>query len=470
MFSCSPKGKWLILACCLGIGCTSLPEPTPTKLEPTVPQNWSDPSASYAEVRPWLADFRDEQLQALIKEAQENSPGLQATALRIELAQSRLKALGVSNRPDFNTSVGTSVNHSYSRLTPDLGDYTQNFNLNFQISWEADLWNRLSNQERSAALSIEAQIGDQQAARLALAANVAKAWFDAIETEAQFQLLQQRKANLLDRLQVVEESFQLNLNDALDVHLARSDVASQDNRIIGLRLQRTKAIQSLEALLGRTPSGQLSLPEELPDLPAMPGTGLPSELLQRRPDLLAVERRLKAADQDAMVAYKARFPRFSLNSSVGARSEDVEKLLDLESMIWSLGVNLTQPLWNGTELEANLEQANIQTRLVALDYNRILLNALQEVEAALSAETLLAEQEAAIRRSATEARNAEDLAEEQYVSGLVSFVTVLEAQRRAFDARSALIQVRSDRLQNRIQLHLALGGDFALPAQPPASG
>jgi outer membrane protein TolC len=252
--------------------------------------------------------------------------------------------------------------------------------------------------------------------------------------------------------------------------LARSDVASQDNRIIGLRLQRTKAIQSLEALLGRTPSGQLSLPEELPDLPAMPGTGLPSELLQRRPDLLAVERRLKAADQDAMVAYKARFPRFSLNSSVGARSEDVDKLLDLESMIWSLGVNLTQPLWNGTELEANLEQANIQTRLVALDYNRILLNALQEVEAALSAETLLAEQEAAIRRSATEARNAEDIAEEQYVLGLVSFVTVLEAQRRAFDARSALIQVRSDRLQNRIQLHLALGGDFALPAQPPASG
>jgi len=406
----------------------------------------------------------------LIKEAQENSPGLQATALRIELAQSRLKALGVSNRPDFNTSVGTSVNHSYSRLTPDLGDYTQNFNLNFQISWEADLWNRLSNQQRSAALSIEAQIGDQQAARLALAANVAKAWFDAIETEAQLQLLQQRKANLLDRLQVVEESFRLNLNSALDVHLARSDVASQDNRIIGLRLQRTKAIQSLEALLGRTPSGQLSLPEELPDLPAMPGTGLPSELLQRRPDLLAVERRLKAADQDAMVAYKARFPRFSLNSSVGARSEDVDKLLDLESMIWSLGVNLTQPLWNGTELEANLEQANIQTRLVALDYNRILLNALQEVEAALSAETLLAEQEAAIRRSATEARNAEDIAEEQYVLGLVSFVTVLEAQRRAFDARSALIQVRSDRLQNRIQLHLALGGDFALPAQPPASG
>ena len=127
----------------------------------------------------------------MIKEAQENSPGLQATALRIELAQSRLKALGVSNRPDFNTSVGTSVNHSYSRLTPDLGDYTQNFNLNFQISWVADLWNRLSNQERSAALSIEAQIGDQQAARLALAANVAKAWFDAIETKAQLQLLQQ---------------------------------------------------------------------------------------------------------------------------------------------------------------------------------------------------------------------------------------------------------------------------------------
>ncbi|MDG2198736.1 MAG: efflux transporter outer membrane subunit [SAR324 cluster bacterium] len=447
-----------------------MPEPTPSKLDPTVPQNWSDPSASYAEVRPWLADFRDVQLQALIREAQEKSPGLQAAMLRIELAQSRLKVLGVSNRPDFNTSVGTSVNHSYSRLTPDLGDYTQNFNLNFQISWEADLWNRLSNQERSAALSIEAQIGDQQAARLALAANVAKAWFDAIETEAQLQLLQQRKANLLDRLQVVEESFRLNLNSALDVHLARSDVASQDNRIIGLRLQRTKVIQSLETLLGRTPSGQLSLPEELPDLPAMPGTGLPSELLQRRPDLLAVERRLKAADQDAMVAYKARFPRFSLNSSVGTRSEDVDKLLDLESMIWSLGVNLTQPLWNGTELEANLEQANIQTRLVALDYNRILLNALQEVEAALSAETLLAEQEAAIRRSATEARNAEDLAEEQYVSGLVSFVTVLEAQRRAFDARSALIQVRSDRLQNRIQLHLALGGDFALPAQPPASG
>ena len=190
MFVCSPKGMWLILACCLGIGCTSLPEPKLTKIDPAVPQNWSDPSTSYSRVRPWLADFRDEQLQALIKEAQDNSPGLQATALRIELAQSRLKALGVSNGPDFNTSVGTSVNHSYSRLTPDLGDYTQNFNLNFQISWEADLWNRLSNQERSAALSIEAQIRDQQASRLALAASVARAWFEAIETVSQLQLLQ----------------------------------------------------------------------------------------------------------------------------------------------------------------------------------------------------------------------------------------------------------------------------------------
>lgn len=459
-------GGWLFWA----VGCSSLPEPTPTSLQPQVPETWSQSAGATSPVRPWLAEFEDERLAALITEAQRNSPGLQATALRVDLARARLKAIGVSNQPDLTASTGTSVNHSYSRATPDLQDYTQSFSLNLQVSWEADLWDRLSNQERSAVLAMEAQVADQEAARLALAANVARAWFDAIEAEEQLQLLLRRKANLQDRLQIVEEGFRFNLNDALDVHLARSDVASQENRILGQRLVRTRAIQALEVLLGRIPTGTFSLPEELPEPPQLPGQGLPSELLQRRPDLRAIERRLRAADEDALVAYKAKFPRFSLSSSVGSRSDGIENLLDLESVIWSLGANLTQPLWNGTELEANLEQAQLQTRLLALDYDRALLTALQEVEAALAAESLLAEQESALRRATVEALDAEDLAQEQYVIGLVSFVTVLEAQRRAFDARSALIQVRGDRLQNRIQLHLALGGEVALPAQPPPSG
>lgn len=461
---------WLGGCLLLCAGCSSLSEPQPSSVPKVAPATWSREVVATAAAQPWLQTFQDATLESLVTEALQASPNVQVAASRVKIAQTRVKALGVSDRPDVSVGAGTSLDHAYSPKTPELGDSTRSYSVNMQVSWEADLWDRLGNQERAAVLTEAARAQEYVSARLALAANIARGWYNAAEAEAQLRLLERRLFNLQDNLEIVEEGFRLNLNSALDVHLARSNVASQQSRVAAQRLTRDRAIQALEVLLGRVPTTALAVREELPALPAFTGAGLPSELLQRRPDLLAAERRLKAADETALAAYKAQYPRFSLSTSVSSRAEEVENLLDLESVIWSLGVNLTQPLWNGTALEADLEQANAETRIAALEYNQALLTALQEVESALVAEDLLERQEAALRIAVKEAQAGEELAQEQYVTGLVNFVTVLEAQRRSFDAQSSLLQVRNGRLQNRIQLYLALGGDFAPASSTPNAG
>jgi outer membrane protein, multidrug efflux system len=188
--------------------------------------------------------------------------------------------------------------------------------------------------------------------------------------------------------------------------------------------------------------------------------GLPSELLLRRPDILRAEYRAAARQQDLQAAWKSLLPSFKLTADGSTASTKLRDLLDERKLVASLAEGLTQPIFRGGRLKAEVKIAEAERDELAAAYGSTALKAFQEVETALAAEAYLDRQIDALRQFAADSKEAEELALTNYVRGLTTMVTVLEAQRRSFDSRSALIRAENERLQNRIDLHLALGGDF----------
>jgi outer membrane protein TolC len=195
--------------------------------------------------------------------------------------------------------------------------------------------------------------------------------------------------------------------------------------------------------------------------------GLPAEILARRPDVRAAALRLEATDERLSSARKNRLPDIRLTASGGVSSIELRDLLDFDALVWSIAANLALPIFEGGRLDAERDLARAEVEEVLADYAQVVLVAFREVEVALTAERYLARQESALRVAARESEEADLLALERYRFGLVDIITWLEARRRAFNAKSTLIAVSNRRLQNRIALYLALGGDFA--AAPPSA-
>ncbi len=198
---------------------------------------------------------------------------------------------------------------------------------------------------------------------------------------------------------------------------------------------------------------------------------LPAEVVARRPDLVALERRLLAAGFSLRQARAALYPRLSLTGSTGRLSSEVEDLLDSDLSVWSLATNLVQPVFQGGRLRAGVDLADARRRELAERYAQALLNALAEVELALVAERTLADEARALREAVVQSVAAQRLAEDRYAAGLVDFLTVLESQRDASLAQIALLAVERRRLDARVDLNLALGGGTTVstPANAPAA-
>jgi multidrug efflux system outer membrane protein len=200
----------------------------------------------------------------------------------------------------------------------------------------------------------------------------------------------------------------------------------------------------------------------LPKLPSPPPAGLPSELLLRRPDLLEAERRLAAAGRRRDQSVKALYPSISLTGSLGTTTDQLEKILSSSNGVWSLGGSLTQPIFQGGRLRAGIEQADAAEREAIANLQRVTLDAFGEVEQALVAETYLRRQTQELQRTVEFAEDAALRSNEEFRNGTGGVLTYLSAQNRQIEAAAALVSVRRLLLDNRVNLHLALGGDVVL--------
>ena len=451
----------LALAACA----PSLQEP-PRTADVAVPSQFQAIEAGEAEGfadTNWVESFGSPTLTALVGEALAHNRDLGAASARVAQARAQARIAGADLWPQIGLEAETTQSRNGLR---NGGDSDANYRVGLGVTWEADLWGRLASEQRGAALTAEAAAQDYAAARLSLAGQVAQSWFSLIVTQQQFDLAMRTVETFARSEQIVRERHQAGLASDLDLSLAISNRQSAEALARQREQQLRETRRSLEVLLGRYPAAELAGGDVLPSLPARPGAGVPAETLARRPDLQAQFSRLMAGRYGVAAAQRALLPRLTLTGSIGDSGTSLADALDFKQVLASIIGNLTQPLFQGGRLRANVDLARAQEDEAVQTYAHTVLTAMREVEDALGAESLLGAREVALAEASRQAANAERLAELQYTNGLTDLLTLLDSQRRNLEAQSQLLDVRLTRMANRVRLHVALGGSV----QPVATG
>jgi multidrug efflux system outer membrane protein len=448
----------------LAAGCASGPPPMERAGLAAPPDAWTGaPTAATVEAAPegWLADFDAPGLADLVTEALAANPDLAAASARLAAARAQARIAGAPRLPEMDLGLtGARTKRAPSGVSAASARPVTTYTLDAQVAWEADLWGRLGNAARAAAAEARASEADLRGARLALASEVARAWFALAEAEQQALLADRTVKSFQRTRDVIESRYRSGVATALDLRLARENAATAEANQAQRDRERDAAGRALEILLGRYPSAELVAAPRLPKVARAVPAGLPSSLLTRRPDLVAAALRLDAADSRVSGAHKERLPTLRLTTSGGTASDRLKDLLDWDRVVWSLVGGLTQPLFAGGRISGDIALAQARDKEALADYAGSVLTAFREVETALAAEDRYTRQAAALEVAASESAEAADLALERYGQGLVDIVTLLESQRRAFTAESARLRTQRDRLDNRLDLYLALGGDF----------
>ncbi len=450
-------------------GCASAPPlQDAALLEPVPAQRLQQADTLRAD---WWRDFKDSTLDSVIAELQRNSFNLQAAAARLDMALAQARINGADVFPSI--SAGVSATRSRQNLIgfpiPSakngiLTIRSNSFGISTNISWELDLWGRVRSGRAAALANAQAAGADYAAAWNSLIGQTAKAWFAAIEAQRQVELAESTLSVLKTSREQIYTRYSRGLRPSLDYVLAKSNVAAAE-AVLQQRRQILEQVQrQLELLLGRYPAAEISIAKSLPepegDIPA----GIPVSLLLRRPDVIAAERRLAASGASLKQARAALFPRISLSAGGGTTTKEFSDLLNSDLVVWSLASNLLQPIFQGGRLRATVALMSAQQRLALAQYSQSALTAYTEVENALAAVRYLSRQEEALNIATQEALESRRLAEQRYNTGLTDLITVLEAQRRAYDAESQLLRIRRQKLDARIDLYLALGGGFSASA------
>ncbi len=408
----------------------------------------------------WLASFNDEQLKQWVEQAVADNFTLTEARARVEAArQQRL-----SSRANLWPTFDLELNQQRQKSNRDNRVYSNDSSINVDIAWEVDLWGKLANSRDAAEFRLQAEQSNYDATKLSLSAQVAKAWFELIGANQLSNLLRERIANLTTNLDIIQSGYRQGINNALDVYLAQTDLASESNNLQQQIALEKNAIRQLQLLLGNYPSGRLKELDtkslSFPVLAALETDQLASDNVRHRPDIQASYLELLASNKDLAVAHKNRFPSFRLTASSGDSSDELKNLLDSSSLAWNVFGGISQPLFSGGRLKALEQQQRAVVRQKEQQYLNALHTAFNEVEQSLTNETALKQQLQSVQSAKNYAEAAEELAFEEYRQGLQTYTAVLEAQRRAFGAQNTVVSIRNQLLQNRINLYLALGGDY----------
>ena len=416
----------------------------------------------------WVESFDDPRLTELVAIAVDRNTTVRASLFAVDAALAGVEQAEADRLPSVGASAGVSRRQRFkngSFTTPDglvipstqpLGQ--TNFSLGLNAQWEPDFWGRVRNRIDAAGYEVAASDADLAAARLSVAGQVAQTYFALIEARQLVELSTRDVDTQQRSLRLTERRFESGLTGASDVRLARSTVASSEALQASRRQLLGDTARRLEVLLRSYPSDTLDAPARFPALPAFTGAGVPAQMLERRPDLIAQEARLYGQGIQVDLARKALMPQITLSSSLNEGVTNLGDLFDIESLVGTLASNLTAPIFNNGRLVAGVERQEAVLRQAMERYAGTALTAFREVEDALAAETRLAEREAALERSLVEARRAEERLELRYTEGLATILQLLDAQSRRLSAEGQLIAAQAERLQNRVRLHVALGG------------
>ena len=432
-----------------------------------VPSAWqtSGQKTSRAISTGWVKDFNDPQLPRLVNEAMTHNPNLLATSQRLEAARAGVTRARARRMP----GVDLGASGSRTRIEGDGNgrSYTSSQGVNLGASWEIDLWGRLRHLHTAATADYDSTVADFRGTRLSLAASTASAWYNLITSENQTKLSEETLNRYRKVEKIIERNYKAGTARALDLQLSRNNVYNEERSLRARRRSRDDARRNLETIIGRYPKAAMKAPSSLPTIRKNVPTGLPADLITRRPDLVRAQQRLYASFHRAKAAQKNLLPAIRLTGSSGTRSPDISDLINIDRLVSSISASLTQSIFDGGALRADATAAVANNRAAIYDFANVALRAFREVESALAAEDWLAQQEFFQRKSLKQAALAEKQAGRDYAEGIegTDILSLLESQRRASNARNSLILLQNQRIQNRINLHLALGGDFTSTAK-----
>ena len=406
----------------------------------------------------WLATFEDPQLEALVAEAFVHNSDLRVAAANVARAFAQTKIASSTLFPvvDLLGRGGGKLGGDSSGLQGAL----------LSASWELDVWGRVRYEQAAFVAAHAASLADLESARQSLAASVARSWFLAREARLQRALAANAVVDGERLTGLATDRERVGSGDRYDIAIANASLEAYRDAVVQADLAHAQAIRALETLVGRYPAAAIEAPTQLAALAGLPAAGVPAELLERRPDVAAAERRVAAAFNRTEESKVAMLPRIALTAGVSSVSSELFVLKDHSNPVVSIGANLLAPIFHGGALRANVEVRNAEQEQALADYGRVAVRAFSEVENALGNEATLRLREPILTRAVAENARSVELAGIRVRVGSGDLRGVLQQQLALFGSRSAVLRVQSEQ---RVALYLALGGAVSDSVPPVAA-
>lgn len=444
-------------------GCSLVPPferpaaPLPARYDATVVE-----AANGADLG-WRDMFTDARLRRLIELALANNRDLRLATLNVEAVRAQFAIANAARLPSVSASAGATRQRVPAGGAGASAGVQEQATAGVGLSaFEIDLFGRVRAQSEAAFARYLASEHGRRAAQISLVAAVADAYFAEVLARQQLQLTDGTLADWRSSLEIARQLNAARQNSALDVAQAQGQVAAAEADLQARRRALAQAGNALELLVGTTaPTGAAdAVALETQALPTALPAGLPSDLLTRRPDILQAEQALVASNADIGAARAAFFPQVSLTASLGFASGSVGALFNGAHKAWSFSPQITQPLFQGGRLRAELDLARIRNSAAVADYERVIQIAFREVSDGLAARATYGDQIAAQLRTVAGAERVRELSELRYRAGQEGRLQLLDAQRTAYGARQALLELRRDQWRATTALYKALGGGY----------
>ena len=418
----------------------------------------------------WWQIYGDPVLDDLQRRALSANQDLQAAIARVDQARAAARITESNLYPRLDLDPSEQRSRTSADLSGGQSTTRTTIRLPLDLSYEVDLWGRVRRSVEAGTAQFEASQADMQNVLLTLQADLTRNYFTLRSLDSQLDLLR-RTIELRSRnLQLVTSLFNNGQVGRLEVAQAQTELANAQAEIAALKRRRAATEHALAVLVGK-PVANFILPLPPPNLEVRPpliAAGLPSILLERRPDIAAAERRMMAANARIGMAEAAFFPAISLTGSAGYGSEELSRLFNWDNRTWSLGPFISLPVFDAGRNRAQLAQAEAAWQEAVAVYRQQVLVAFREVEDALSDFRILAEQAEAQQRALTAARQAADLSGKRYRAGMVSYLEVVVSERTALATELLATQVLEQRFQASVSLIKALGGGWQVPGRAPS--
>lgn len=463
----------LTIFCCVA-GCTvgpkyQRPETAATDIKEYkwLPEAWAsvtdahDPNSTHL----WWCRFDDPVTNDLVQQALIHNTDLQAAAAAVDQSRAYLAVAYGARLPEADLGFNrTRQKLSFNLPTGRASFISQGYSLDLSISYMADVFGKLRRAEQAAEYDLFATENNRLALGYAVVAQVIEVRIQAATQQRLLEISEQTVSNWERNLEIIDRRYQQGLSPSVDVYIAKENLAHARAQKSLVEQTLILTFHALDVLCGRAPETTADLARTLPtlrELSPIPA-GIPAHLLDRRPDVMAAEMRIAAATERVGVSIAQMYPDLALTATGGYASDHFRDLARSDTQVYGFVMNAFAPVFQGGRLKAGVEAAQAAARQAAAQYSGVVLTAMREVEDALVKEQKLSERIDYLTERVTQAREAERLANQRYMEGVDNILLVLDTERRRRTAENELAIAQGNLWEARVQLFLALGGDWGI--------